>query len=106
MSMLMDEELWRLLDQFHYITRQRTKKKGWPRHTISRTIGAILANFLLTHEREILEEFSRSQLERILRRLGQSFSESDLALIDPTRSPEDADLRRVSISPPSGSRDD
>jgi hypothetical protein len=78
LSVEMDEELWTLLERFHFVLNWKLKAKGWPRVRISRVAGAILAHYLLTHEREILEDVSRQKLGRILRRAGRILSKQDL----------------------------
>lgn len=98
-NLTMDKELWILLDRFHTVLNDRCREKGWPRVTLARVTGAILANFLLAHESDILEEITRRRLERILRRVGRSLPKADFDTILAAGASEDASFGRV------GSRD-
>jgi len=81
--------VWVLLAKYLVVINGRLVQKGWPQLSLYRLTGAILAYFVLAHEREIEEEFGRTQLANLKSRLPRFFSP---AQIDTIAAASDTDL--------------
>lgn len=91
-----DPLLWELFDRYLASINNKLKKRDWPQVTQARLVGAILAHFLLAHERHILDGFTEIELEKLRSKLGKRFSPAELEALGFTGATEIPNVLRVS----------
>lgn len=77
----MDEAFWQMLERTEAVLQARAKKKGLPKVTQRRLVGAILSDFFLRHYEALLSDQHDVALETTREYLGEFFSPSELAAL-------------------------
>lgn len=91
----MDPALWALLERYKTVINQELKNRGWRTVGLSRLMGAILADFLISHEPHITKRFSEIALHRIGGKLSKALPRSSLNALRATLPPELSPLPQV-----------
>lgn len=87
--------VWKYLAMYLVVINGRLLKRGWPLLNLSRLVGAILSEFVVSHAREIDEEFNQVRLDAIKGWLPRFFSPEQLDAIAAASSSEIPDVLRI-----------
>lgn len=89
------ERMWKLLGMYLVVMNHRLLQEKKPQVNLSKTIGAILTQYLVQHEQWIREEFYRVRNEVWATPLPRFFTADQLAEIESASAPQIPDAVRI-----------